>query len=103
MKEVGVAAKLAPVHPGEVLLEEFLIPLGLSQHRLAVEIGVPAPRINAIVHGKRAITADTALRLARYLGTTPMFWINLQTRHDLEVETDLHGDLIDKIKPLRSA
>ena len=79
-------ATIAPIHPGEVLLEEFLEPLGVTQHRLAVSIGVPPRRINEIVHGKRRITADTALRLARYFGTTDRFWLNLQTRFDLEVE-----------------
>jgi addiction module HigA family antidote len=89
------------VHPGEILLEEFLRPLGISQNALAMAIGVPTPRINAIVHGKRAITADTALRLARYFGTTAMFWTNLQTRHELEIEEDMHGREISRIEPLR--
>ena len=75
----------APIHPGEVLLEEFLQPMELSQYRLAKDITVPPRRINEIVHGKRAITADTALRLARYFGTTERFWMNLQIRYDLEV------------------
>ena len=79
-------AKLAPIHPGEILLEEFLEPLGISQYRLAKDISVPPRRINEIVHGIRAITADTALRLARYFGTSERFWLNLQTRYDLEVE-----------------
>jgi antitoxin HigA-1 len=79
-------ATIAPIHPGEVLLEEFREPLGVTQHRRAVSIGVPPRRINEIVHGKRRITADTALRLARYFGTTDRFWLNLQTRYDLEVE-----------------
>jgi len=83
--------KLAPVHPGEVLLEEYLEPLGLSQYRLAKEISVPARRINEIVHGKRAVTADTALRLARYFSTTERFWLNLQARFDLEIERDRLG------------
>ena len=72
-------ATIAPIHPGEVLLEEFLVPLEVTQHRLAVSIGVPPRRINEIVHGKRRITADTALRLARYFATTDRFWLNLQT------------------------
>ena len=84
--------RMPPVHPGEILLEEFLEPLGLSQYRLAKEISVPPRRINEIVHGKRAITADTALRLARYFETTDRFWLNLQTRYDLEVEKDRLGD-----------
>ncbi|MGI8612616.1 MAG: HigA family addiction module antitoxin [Nocardioidaceae bacterium] len=79
-------ATIAPIHPGEVLLEEFLAPMDVSQHRLAVAVGVPPRRINEIVHGKRRITADTALRLARYFGTTDHFWLNLQTRFDLEVK-----------------
>lgn len=95
--------KIAPVHPGEVLFEDFLQPLGVSQHRLAVAIGVPPRRINEIVHGKRRITAGTALRLARYLGTTDRFWLNLQTRFDLEVERDNLGSRLEAIQPLRSA
>ncbi len=75
-----------PIHPGEILMEEFLEPLGVSQYRLAKDISVPARRINEIVHGKRGITADTALRLARYFGTTERFWMNLQTHYDLEIE-----------------
>jgi antitoxin HigA-1 len=77
--------RLQPVHPGEVLQEEFLKPLHLSQNRLAIEIGVPARRINEIVLGKRSITADTALRLARYFGVSPRFWLGLQTDYDLDV------------------
>ncbi len=96
-------ADIAPIHPGEVLLEEFLVPLDVTQHRLAVSIGVPPRRINEIVHGKRRITADTALRLARYFGTTDRFWLNLQTRHDLEIERDQLGVTLERIKPLRSA
>jgi addiction module HigA family antidote len=78
-------AKLPPVHPGEVLLEDFMKPLGLSRYRVAKDIGVPALRISQIVRGQRAITADTALRLARYVGTSPDFWLRMQARHDLEV------------------
>ncbi len=88
--------KLAPVHPGEVLLEEFLIPLGVSQYRLAKDTSVPPRRINEIVHGKRAVTADTALRLARFFGTTEHFWLNLQTGYDLEVARDRLGDRLDR-------
>jgi antitoxin HigA-1 len=84
-------AELPPVHPGEVLLADFLEELGLSQYRLAHDLSVPPRRINEIVHGKRAITADTALRLARYFGTTEQFWLNLQSRYDLEVERDRLG------------
>ena len=85
------AAKLAPIHPGEVLLAEFLEPLALSQYRLAHDVSVPPRRINEIVHGTRAITADTALRLARYFGTTDRFWLNLQARFDLETQRDALG------------
>ncbi len=83
--------KFPPIHPGEILLEEFLHPLGLSQYRLAKGISVPPRRINEIVHGKRAVTADTALRLGRFFGTTAQFWINLQSRHDLEVASEALG------------
>ena len=86
------ARKLAPVHPGEVLLEEFLTPMAISQYRLALDISVPPRRINEIVHGKRAISADTALRLARYFGTSERFWLNLQAQFDLDVERDRLGD-----------
>ncbi len=91
-REGSGEATLAPVHPGEVLLEEFLVPLGLSQYRVARDTSVPPRRINEIVHGTRAITADTALRLARYFGTTDRFWLNLQARYDLEVEKARLGD-----------
>ncbi len=94
---------IAPVHPGEILFEEFLQPLGVTQHRVAVSIGVPPRRINEIVHGKRRITADTALRLARYFGTSDRFWLNLQTRYDLETERDNIGETLDQISPLRTA
>lgn len=89
-----------PIHPGEILLEEFLGPLGISQYRLAQAIGVPPRRINEIVHGKRAITPDTALRLSRALGTSERFWINLQTRYDPDVQLEIHRDEFDKIRPL---
>ena len=82
---------LPPVHPGEVLAEEFLGPLGLSQNKAAMSMRVPARRINEIVKGKRSVTADTALRLARYFGTTPEFWVNLQAYYDLEVARDESG------------
>jgi addiction module HigA family antidote len=88
--------KLAPIHPGEVLLSDFLDPLGLSQYRLAQDISVPPRRINEIVHGKRAITADTALRLARYFGTSERFWLNLQARFDLEVQRDALGTRLER-------
>ena len=81
--------ELPPIHPGEILMEEFLEPMGISQYRLAKDISVPPRRINEIVHGKRSITADTALRLGRFFGMSPQFWLNLQTRYDLEVTEDL--------------
>ena len=87
--------KLAPVHPGEILQEEFLRPLGLTQYRLAKEVSVPARRINEIVGGTRAVTADTALRLARYFGTSDRFWLNLQTHYDLEVQKDRLGTRLE--------
>lgn len=89
-------AKLAPIHPGEVLLADFLEPFGLSQYRLAHDVSVPPRRINEIVHGTRAITADTALRLARYFGTTERFWLNLQARFDLETQRDVLGARLAK-------
>ena len=88
--------KLPRVHPGEVLLEEFLQPYGISQYRLAKDLNVHPRRINQIVHGKRAVTADTALRLARHFGTSDAFWLNLQTAYDLEVEKDRMGDRLDR-------
>lgn len=94
---------MGPVHPGEILLEEFLKPLGVSQYLLAKEIAVPARRINEIVHAQRRISADTALRLARFFGTSERFWINLQSRYDLEVEKDRLGDSLDGIRPLTAA
>jgi addiction module HigA family antidote len=87
---------LSPVHPGEILQMEFLEPLGMSQYRLAKGIRVPPRRINEIVHGKRGITADTALRLARFFGTSERFWLNLQNRYDLEVERDRLGDALER-------
>jgi addiction module HigA family antidote len=88
--------KLSPVHPGEILLEEFLCPLGISQYRLAKGVSVPARRINEIVRGSRAVTADTALRLARYFGTSERFWLNLQARYDLEVVKDRLGRRLER-------
>ncbi len=88
--------KLPPIHPGEILLEEFLKPMGLSQYRLAKDINVAPRRINEIVHGKRSITADTALRLGRFFGMSPQFWLNLQSRFDLETAEDLLSDRLDK-------
>lgn len=95
-----MASTMEPIHPGEVLYEDFVVPLGVTQHRVAVAIGVPPRRINEIVHGKRRITADTALRLARYFGTSDRFWLNLQSRYDLEVERDALGASLDAITPL---
>jgi addiction module HigA family antidote len=96
--------ELEPIHPGEILLEEFLKPMGISQYQLAKDINVDPRRINAIVHGKRAITADTALRLSRYFGTSERFWLNLQAHYDLEVQKDELGDrLKGEVKSLAKA
>ena len=84
--------KMPPVHPGEILMEEFLTPMGISQYRLSRDISVPPRRINEIVHGTRSVTADTALRLGRYFGVSPQFWLNLQAHFDLEQEQDRLGD-----------
>lgn len=95
--------KMKPVHPGEILSEEFLKPLGLSQYRLAKDISVPPRRINEIVLEKRAVSADTALRLSRYFGTTPEFWLNLQTDYDLETASDKLGKrLTVEVKVLKT-
>ncbi len=88
--------KLPPIHPGEILLEEFLKPFGVSQYRVAKDIGVPPRRINEIVHGRRSITADTALRLARYFGTSERFWVNLQAHYEVETEKDRLGERLDR-------
>ncbi len=88
--------KITPIHPGEVLREEFLTPMEISQYRLAKDISVPARRINEIVHGTRSITADTALRLGRYFGTSAQFWLNLQNHFDLEVQQDKIGSRLDR-------
>ena len=88
--------KLSPIHPGEILMEEFLKPMEISQYRLAKDINVPARRINEIVQGKRSITPDTALRLSKYFGMSERFWINLQARYDLETEKDKLEDRLDK-------
>ena len=93
---------LGPVHPGEILMEDFLKAFELSQNKLAVALGVPPRRINEIVHGKRRITADTALRLGKFFGTTPEYWMNLQAHYDLRIERRNQG-AIDAIQPLRSA
>ncbi|WP_449281352.1 HigA family addiction module antitoxin [Leucobacter sp.] len=95
--------RLSPIHPGEVLMEDFIEGLGITQHKLAVSIGVPPRRINEIVHGKRAITADTALRLSKYFGVSAQFWMNLQVRYDLDLAEDRVADEIAGIAPLRAA
>lgn len=94
---------LAPVHPGEILLLEFLEPMGLSQYALAKAIGVPPQRIGEIVHGRRAVTAETALRLGRYFGMDGRFWLNLQTRYDLDVAEDALADRLDREVTSRAA
>lgn len=92
--------KLPPVHPGEVLMGEFLEPMKISQYRLAKDISVPPRRVNEIIHGKRAVTADTALRLGRFFGMDPKFWINLQARYDLDVAEDALAERLEKeVKP----
>ena len=93
----------SPIHPGEVLMEDFIEGFGITQNKLAVSIAVPPRRINEIVHGKRAITADTALRLGQYFGVPAQFWLNLQTRYDLEVAEGRVFDQIAAIKPLQAA
>ncbi|MEK6590183.1 MAG: HigA family addiction module antitoxin [Nitrospinota bacterium] len=98
--------KTPPIHPGEILMEEFLKPFGISQYKLAKDINVPPRRINEIVHGKRSISADTALRLSRYFNLSERFWLNLQSRYDLEVEKDKFSDRIEvevKVMELQSA
>ncbi|MGI6087218.1 MAG: HigA family addiction module antitoxin [Kiritimatiellia bacterium] len=88
--------KMRPVHPGEILMEEFLTPMGISQYRLSRDISVPPRRINQIVHGTRSVTADTALRLGKYFGVSPQFWMNLQAHFDLERERDRLGDRLEQ-------
>lgn len=95
--------KIAPIHPGEVLMEDFIEGFGITQNKLAVSIGVPPRRINEIVHGKRGITADTALRLGKLFGATAQFWLNLQTLYDLDLAEDRAAEQIDAIVPLQSA
>ena len=93
-----------PIHPGEILLTEFLEPMGISQYRLAKDIGVTARRVNEIIHGRRSITADTALRLGRFFGMEAQFWLNLQTHYDMEVALDILGDRLDtEVHPLSRA
>ena len=96
--------KLSPIHPGETLREDFLGPLGLSVSRLALELRVPVTRMNDIVHGRRSITANTALRLGRYFGTSPQFWMNLQANYDLELAADAVGREIEsQVRPMTAA
>jgi addiction module HigA family antidote len=96
--------KMNPIHPGEILLEEFLIPMNLSQNKIATDLSVPPRRINEIVHGKRRITADTALRLAHYFRMSPQFWLGLQMDYDLDVEEDRLSDrLADEVKTYKAA
>jgi antitoxin HigA-1 len=96
--------KLSPVHPGEVLLEEFIKPMELSQNRLAIDIGVDTRRINEIVLGKRAITADTALRLSRFFGNSPQFWMGLQSQYDLDIAQDQLGKRLEReVRPYVTA
>ncbi len=95
---------MAPVHPGETLREDFLTPLAMSANRLAMELHVPVTRISEILRGNRAVTADTALRLARFFGTTPQFWINLQVNYELELAEDAKGGEIEvRVRPYRAA
>ncbi|TFH56659.1 HigA family addiction module antitoxin [Glutamicibacter arilaitensis] len=98
-----ITEKWAPIHPGEVLMEDFINGFGITQNKLAVSIGVPPRRINEIVHGKRAITADTALRLGRYFGIDPQFWLNLQSHYELELAEDRVAEQIAAITPLQVA
>ncbi len=91
---------LAPIHPGEILNEDFLMPLGMSQYRLAHAIGVHPRRVNQIVHGTRGVSADTALRLARLFGTSPQFWLNMQAQYELDVEQDKLADQLENITPM---
>jgi addiction module HigA family antidote len=95
-EETHMNKKMAPIHPGEILAEEFLAPLGISQYRLAKDISVPPRRINEIVHGRRCITADTALRFGRYLSMSPQFWLNLQAHYDLDEAEDKLGKRLDE-------
>ena len=100
---MAITDKIAPIHPGEVLLEDFIEGFGITQNKVAVATDVPTRRINEIVHGKRGLTVDTAARLARYFGTTPHFWLNLQTTYELDRVEDLKGEQIAAIQPLQVA
>jgi antitoxin HigA-1 len=103
LKSSIITDKLEPIHPGEVLMEDFISELGITQNRVAVAIGVSPRRINEIVHGKRSVTADTALRLGKYFGTSAQLWLNLQASYDLDVEADRIQSQVDAIKPLEVA
>lgn len=104
MEQLVSRVDVSPIHPGEILREDFLVPLGMSQYRLAKAIGVPLARVNDIVRCRRAITADTALRLARFFNTTPQFWLGLQAQYDLDCARDALGDRLDReIEPLTVA
>lgn len=98
-----MSKKISPVHPGEILMEEFLKPMGLSQNKLAKALSVPARRINEIALGKRAITADTALRLGKYFDMEPEFWLNLQTRYELELAKEKIGENLKVVKARKNA
>ncbi len=95
--------RIEPIHPGEVLMEDFIKGFGVTQHRVAVAIGVPPRRINEIVHGSRGVSADTALRLGRYFGTSAQFWLNLQSQYDLDVAQDGLAEQIEAITPIQAA
>ena len=95
--------KIAPIHPGEILMEDFIKGFGVTQHRVAVAIGVPPRRINEIVHGSRRVSADAALRLGRYFGTSAQFWLNLQSRYDIDVAQDGLAEQIEAITPIQAA
>lgn len=103
MTTTEASDKLAPIHPGEVLMEDLIEGFGITQNKLAVSIGVPPRRINEIVHGKRAITADTALRLGKFFGTSAQFWLNPQTHYELDLAEDRVADQIEAITPLQVA
>lgn len=102
-RSLSAAERIEAIHPGEILMEDFIEGFGITQNKLAVSIGVPPRRINEIVHGKRGITADTAIRLARYFGTSEEFWMNLQSNYELRVERRALRTQIDSIVPLQSA
>lgn len=102
LRSLTTTDKLPPVHPGEILMEDFLKGMGITQHKLAVSIGVPPRRINEIVHGKRAVTADTALRLAKFFEMSPQFWLGLQAQYDLDVAEDKILSEIERIQPVQA-